>query len=259
MSKPIALVTGASSGLGIDFARQLGARGYDLALTARSADAMQHVRDEIVRNYGCNVTIHPMDLSRDGSARELCSQLRDAGIAVDVLVNNAGFGLAGKFLDNDLDQLSAMFRLNIGAATELAHVIGSEMAARRRGHILFVASMAAFQPSPLLAVYAGTKAYIVSLSEALNVEFAPANVTVTVLSPGLMNTGFNAVAGYETSAKMQKYVLPTDRVAETGLDALFAGRSSVVAGKANSAMAFATRFFSRHFLAKQMGRISGKG
>lgn len=255
MAKPVALITGASSGLGIDFARHLAGRGYNLALTARSADAMLRVREEIIRDHGVAVTVHPMDLSHEGSARELCKQLLEAGITVDVLVNNAGFGLSGAFLGNDPAKLSDMLQLNIVSLTELAQAIGRDMMGRERGHILFVASMAAFQPNPLLAAYGASKAYVISLSEALSVEFAP-HVTVTVLSPGLMNTGFNEASGYETSERMQNYVLPTSRVAKIGLDALFAGRSGAVAGKRNTAAAFATRFFSRHFLAKQIERIS---
>lgn len=153
MRKPVALVTGASGGLGVDLARQLAARGYDLALTARSIEAMERVREEIMRTHDVSVTIHPKDLSQEGSALELCNHLRDAGITVDVLVNNAGFGLAGAFMDNDSAKLSAMLRLNIISPTELAHTIGRDMMKRGGGHILFVASVAAFQPDPMLAAY----------------------------------------------------------------------------------------------------------
>ena len=148
-----------------------------------------------------------------------------------------------------------MLQLDIVALTELTHVFGRRMADRGRGRILLVASLAAYQPAPLLAAYGAAKAYVLSLGEALHVELAP-RVGVTVLSPGLMDTEFNDVSGYTMKPSMRRTLLPTGRVAEIGLDALFRGRSSVIAGRLNRAMAFSTRFLSRRFQARTVYRLS---
>jgi short-subunit dehydrogenase len=256
MDDKTALITGASSGLGIAFARELAGRGYDLALTARSQAPMERLGDELRRAYGIKVPIFPFDLSEFGSPAKLAQRLDEQGIVPDVLVNNAGFGLSERLLDHDPKRLAAMLQLNVMSLTELSQILGRRMAERGHGHILMVASMAAFQPTPMMAAYGASKAYILSLGEALNLEFAP-SVGVTVLSPGLMNTGFNAASGYETSSSMERFVLPTERVAKIGLDALFARRSSAVAGRLNGVMAFASRFVSRHAAAKQVYRMSG--
>ncbi len=142
-----------------------------------------------------------------------------------------------------------MLQLNIVSLTELSHVFGRRMAARDGGHILLVASLAAYQPDPLLAAYGASKAYVLSLGEALNVELAP-KVGVTVLSPGLMDTGFNAVSGFQTPSSLKRTQLLPATVARIGLEAMFAGRSSVVAGRLNKVMAFSSRMLSRHFAAQ---------
>lgn len=253
-----ALVTGASSGLGVELARHLASRGFDLALTARSSAPMEALAEEIQRTYGVSVSVHPLDLSQPGGADVLIKDLDQHGISLQVLVLNAGFGLSGPFLDQDPARLTAMLQLNVVALTELAQRIGRRMADQGGGKILLVASMAAFLPSPLLAVYAASKAYVLSLGEALNVELSPA-INVTVLSPGLMDTGFNSASGYEASEKMRRSVLSTPAVAKIGLDALFAGRSSVVAGRRNALTAGMTRLFSRHGIARRLYRMKSGG
>jgi uncharacterized protein len=249
----VALVTGASSGLGIQFARQLAARGFDLALTARSAEPMEELAQEVRRASNVKVTVHPLDLSRSGSADALVTRLDELSIVPELVINNAGFGLAERFFDHEPTRLAAMLQLNVTSLTELSQRLGSRMAQRGQGRILLVASMAAFLPSPLLAAYAASKSYILSLGEALNVELAP-SVAVTVLSPGLMDTGFSAASGYKTPDRLKKTILSTAEVAKIGLEALFEGRSSVVAGKKNARGAFMTRFLSRHALAERVFR-----
>ncbi len=244
-----ALVTGASSGLGIEFARGLAARHVNVVLSARSAPPMRDLAEELRRAHGVEVRVEALDLSAPGSAGELQQRLDRAGIAPDVLVNNAGFGHHGAFLDQDPERLRAMLQLDIVSLTELSHAFGRRMAARGRGHILLVGSLAAYQPVPLLAAYAAAKAYVLSFGEALHVELAP-QVGVTVLSPGLMDTGFNAASGYDTPAALAVTKLPPARVAGIGLNALFAGRSGVIAGRLNQAMAFSNRLLPRHVSAK---------
>jgi short-subunit dehydrogenase len=250
-----ALITGASSGLGVAFAHDLAARGYDVALTARSGATMETLAAELRQKHGVTATIHPMDMSEPGSASRLVKSLNDQGITPAVLVNNAGVGLNAKFIENDAARLAAMLQLNMIQPTELTQVLGRRMLERKSGHILFVASMAAYQPCPGMAAYGASKGYILSLGEALAVEFAPF-IGVTVLSPGLMNTGFNAASGYKTSEGLERTILSTGRVAQIGLEAMFARRSGVIAGRLNAIMAFASRFVSRHTLAKQTQRMT---
>ncbi len=244
-----ALVTGASGGLGSELARGLAERGYALALTARSEEALARQADALRRAHGVEVVTEAVDLGAPGGATRLQQQLAARQIEPQVLVNNAGFGLSAPFLDHDPARLRSMLELNILSLTELTQAFGRRMAARGEGRILLVASLAAHQPAPLLAAYGASKAYVLSLGEALNVELGP-KVGVTVLSPGLMDTGFNAASGFETPAAMQRFVLPTARVARIGLDALFAGKPSVIVGRANAVMAFSNRFISRHLAAK---------
>jgi short-subunit dehydrogenase len=250
-----ALITGASSGLGVAFAHDLASRGYNLALTARSRSPMEQLSAEIRRSHDAQISIHAADLSQPGSASSLVRLLDEQGITPHILINNAGVGLNAPFVENDPTRLAAMLQLNMISPTELSQLLGRRMMAEGAGHILLVASMAAYQPCPSMAAYGASKAYILSLGEALNVEIAPA-VGVTVLSPGLMNTGFNAAADYRTSKAMERTVLSTERVAKVGLDAMFGGRSSVIAGRLNATMALAGRFVSRHALAKQAHRMS---
>lgn len=250
-----AMVTGASSGLGIELARSLAARGNNLVLTARRETLMQELAAQLKQQHDVEVLVEPADLGMPDGAATLQHRLEERGIAPDILVNNAGFGLSGNFVDHDPDRLRAMLQLDIVSLTELAHVFGKPMVARGHGHILLVASMASYQPCPGLASYAAAKAYVLSFGEALHVELAP-RVSVTVLSPGLMDTGFNAVSGFRPSPAARSTVLLPSEVARIGLDALFAGRPGVIAGRLNWVAAFSNRFTSRHLQAKVALRMS---
>ncbi len=253
-----ALVTGASSGLGVALATDLAARRINLALAARTEAPMQRLADALRREHGVDVAVEPLDLSVPGSADILRQRLEQRGIDPDILVNNAAFGLHDDFVDHDPQRLHAMLQLNVVSLTELSHMFGRRMAARGRGHILLVASLAAYQPDPLLAAYGASKAYVLSLGEALHVELAP-TVGVTVLSPGLMDTGFNAASGFSTPPSLKRTELLPATVAKIGLDAMFARRSSVVAGRFNKVMAFSGRLMSRRFAARasyNMARLS---
>ena len=250
-----ALVTGASGGLGEAIARQLGARGMNLVLTARSVERLEAIAASVQADSGVEVRFHPADLSQPGAVDALDEWLVENGIELDVLVNNAGFGMHGAFVEQDLDRLRAMIQLDVMALTELTHLHARRMLARGGGRILLVGSMAAYQPVALLSAYAAAKAYVLAFGEALHVELAP-TVTVTVLSPGLMDTGFNAASGYSTPNSLKRMeMLPAD-VARIGLDALFAGKSGVIAGRLNKVMALASRVVSRHFSARSQYDIA---
>jgi uncharacterized protein len=244
-----AVVTGASGGLGAELADRLAARGHPVVITARSAAALDAVADRIRRAHDVEVIVEALDLSVAGSTVALRDRLDERGIDPEILVNNAGFGLSGAFIENDPGRLREMLQLNIVSLTELSHIYGRRMAARGGGRILLVCSMAAYQPDPLLAAYGASKAYVLSLGEALNVELVP-RVSVTVLSPGLMDTGFNAASGYTTPESLRAMILPPSRVAEIGLKALFAGKPSVIAGGLNNLMGLASRVLPRNLSAR---------
>jgi hypothetical protein len=249
-----ALVTGASGGLGAELAKGLAARGHSVAIVARSAAALEVVADAIRRAHGVEVAVEAVDLSEAGAAAALRERLDQRGIDPQIVVNNAAFGISGAFVDHAPERLSEMLGLNIVALTELSHIYGQRMAAHGGGRLLLVASMAAYQPDPLLAAYGASKAYVLSLGEALNVELSP-KVAVTVLSPGLMDTGFNAASGYTTPESVRATVLAPAKVAEIGLKALFEGRPSVIAGRLNRLMALAGRIVPRSVSARATYRL----
>jgi short-subunit dehydrogenase len=195
-----ALVTGASGGIGLEVARVLAGKGYDLALVARSGDRLEALAAEL---GGASVVV--ADLSSPSAPAEVAGAIPD----VDVLVNNAGVGAYGLFADADLGATMAMVALNVGALTELTHRYLPGMLARGSGRILNVASTAAFFPGPLMSVYYATKSYVLSFSEGLAEEVRGTGVTVTALCPGPTATGFQAAADMEMSALVEGRRLPT--------------------------------------------------
>ena len=251
-----ALVTGASSGLGKEFARTLASRRCNVVLAARREEPMQALAAELREKYQVEVVVEAIDLGVPGSPAELEKRLDVRGIELGILVNNAGFGLSGEFLTQKSERLREMLELDVISLMELTHLFGRRMAERRAGHILLVASLVAYQPDPLLAAYGAAKHFVLAFGIALHVELALKGVGVTVVSPGLMDTGFNEVADYHPKASLRPSVVSPARVAEVGLRAMFAGRSSVVVGKLNWLVAFSSRFLSRHVQAKVTYRMS---
>ncbi|WP_202840921.1 SDR family NAD(P)-dependent oxidoreductase [Luteimonas saliphila] len=250
-----AIVTGASSGLGQSFARSLARRGHSLVLVARSWAPMRELATTLTTAHpGIAIHVEPMDLSRPGAAPALMDALDAAGIAPAVLINNAGRGLSGPLLDQSASDLRDMIELNIVSLMELSQLAGRAMRQRGEGHILQVASMAALGPTPGLAVYGASKAFVRSFGEALHAELAPV-VTVTTLMPGLMDTGFGAAAGgYEAPGWARATVISPDAAAEIGLEALFARKSSVVSGRLNRLMALLSPLSSRAGQARMLAR-----
>ena len=254
-SKQWALVTGASSGLGRELARALAARKVNVVLVARREEPMQTLAAELRQQHGVEIVVEPIDLSAAGSGVDLQKRLDAQSIEPNILVNNAAFGLSGEFVKQSPERLREMLQLDILSLTELTHLFGKRMASRGAGHILLVASLAAYQPDPLLAAYGAAKHYVLALGVALHVELAP-KVVVTVLSPGLMDTGFNEVSGFRPKASLKPSIVSPRKVAEAGLKAMFAGKSSVIVGKLNRITAFSSRFTSRHLQAKLTYRMS---
>ena len=257
MQQGSALVTGASGGLGIALADDLARRGYPLVLTARSRPALEDVARRVRNSHGVPVIVQPADLSTPTGVSELIAGLDAQDIRPSILVNNAGFGLNERFQEHSLERLEAMLHLNILALTTLAHAYAQRMKADGGGRILLVASLAAHMPAPLMAAYGASKAYVLSLGEALHVELAP-DVGVTVLSPGYMETGFDEASGFRPNAATKRTVLAPSTVARIGLDALFADESSVVAGNANKFAAMLGRILPRTFMARQLYKSAGE-
>jgi uncharacterized protein len=250
-----ALITGASSGLGVELAKVLAGRGIDMVLVARRGAPMHELADKLKRQHGVDCVVEVIDLSAPGNIAKLQKQLSARGIVPSILINNAGFGVSGAFVMQEPQALSSMIQVNISALMELTWTFGRHMALDGRGHIMLVGSMAAYQPTPLLAAYGASKAFVLSFGEALHAELAP-HVGVTVLSPGLMDTGFAGVAGYTPPASARATVLEPAAVARIGIDAMFAGKSSVVAGRLNKLMAFMTRFMSRDLQAQMILKMA---
>lgn len=251
-----ALVTGASSGIGREFAHALAERGANLVLVARRVEPMAVLAHEVQARHGVDVKVLGADLSVVGAAASLEAQLSGQGVAVDVLVNNAGMGVIGDFLEQAPASLSTMLNLNVIGLTELTQVFAAPMKARGGGYILLVASVAAFQPCPLFAAYAASKAYVLSFGEALHTELAPYGVVVSVLSPGVTDTEFFNVAGSPPNAAMKRTMMAPRPVVDIGLAALFQAKSSVVAGTLNRLMVFSSRLLSRQFLSRVSFKVA---
>lgn len=194
MRTSTALITGASSGIGESLARQLAAHGAHLILVARTEDRLHALAAELGARYRVQVHVLPADLNRPGAAAELHAAVQARGLNVDILVNNAGLGGYGEFSAQPSDEIDRMIAVNIGALTGLTRAFLPDMLARGRGRVLNVASTAAFQPGPLMAVYYATKAYVLSFSEAIAEEVAGSGVSVTALCPGPVRTDFQAVS-----------------------------------------------------------------
>jgi len=240
-----ALVTGASSGLGADFARQLAAQGYSLLLVARSLAPMQALADTLIAQHGVAVEVLPQDLAAPGAAQALKERIDALGLPVELLVNNAGFGVHGAFHQQPLDRLQGMLQLNIVALTELTRLFAADMAARGHGQILLVASVGAYQATPTYAAYCASKAYVLLLGEALHEELKPHGVQVTVLSPGVTATHFFDVSGQQPTPYQRMVIMQSKTVVRRALSALAARRAAVVPGLLNALTVFGNRFVPR--------------
>ncbi|WP_165816213.1 SDR family NAD(P)-dependent oxidoreductase [Kumtagia ephedrae] len=250
-----ALVTGASSGLGLEFADILAAQKIDLVLVARRQEPMEKLASDLRRKYGVDVLVEAVDLASPGAASRLKSSLDAKAIAVDILVNNAGYGLHGDFLETPIERTTDMIQLNITTLTELTYLFGRDMATRGSGHVLLVASLLAFQAVPSYAAYAATKAYVLALGEALHDELRPHGVVVTSLCPGHTATGFDAAAGATDSALLRLLTMKPRPVAASGMRALLQGKAMVVAGLSNKMAAFSNRVTPRSMQRATMRRI----
>jgi short-subunit dehydrogenase len=240
-----ALVTGASSGIGKAFAELLATRGHDLVLVARDDARLARLADELRRRHAISCEVLVADLSEDDQLRRVASRLT-SGDAVDLVVNNAGLGSSGPFVDDSLETAVGQIQLNILGLTVLAHAALSAMVPRRAGGLLNVSSTAGFQPTPNQAVYGATKAYVTSLTEALHEEVLQSGVHVTALCPGFTRTEFHMRGKIDTSRLPSFLWMDAAAVAKAGLDGLDANRAVVVPGAANKVLAGATHLGPRN-------------
>ena len=245
-----ALVTGASGGIGEELARLFAADGHDLVLVARSRDKLARLSEELEGKHKVKARVLAADLARDEAPREIFEELGAGGVALDALVNNAGIGTWGLFAETDLKQELDLLQINVVALTHLTKLFLPSMIARGRGYVCNVASTAAFQPGPLMAVYYASKAYVLSLSEALANECEGTGVRVSALCPGPTETGFVAAAGMSESKLFDRGAMTAREVAEVGYRGLLAGKTIVIPGARNALLARTVGFMPRKLVTK---------
>lgn len=240
-----ALVTGASSGLGVAFARLLAARGADLVITARRGDNLRALAKELEDAHGVKVTVVVLDLAEASAPAKLFAATEGEGIAVDVLINNAGGAIHQRFADIEWERTLRQIQLNVVSLTELTHLFVKAMLGRGRGHILNVASIGAYTPTPTLATYSAGKAYVRDFTEAIAHELRRTPVRVCCLCPGGTITEFHEAAGQDLPGFMRIAFMSAERCAKVGLSALFGGRRNVISGYSNKLGMYLLRFLPR--------------
>jgi uncharacterized protein len=245
------LITGATRGIGWEFAEIFAARGYNLFLTGRDEARLQQFRKE--HGGGLGIATAAADLSVPGGLIAVLDAVRKNRAPIDILVNNAGLGDRHPFADSDLEKQRAMLQVNISSLVGLTHALLPEMVGRKSGRILNVASTAAFFPGPWMSIYYASKAFVLSFSHALAVELRGSGVSVSVLCPGATKTDFERTAGTSGSRLVRAGSMEARAVAEAGVRGLLAGRRTIVPGFGNKVVAIAPHLASRRFLARMAG------
>jgi uncharacterized protein len=242
------LITGASGGIGYELAKLFGRDHHNLVLVARSGDKLAQVASEL-QTFGVNVKTFALDLTAPTAPKFLFDQVQSAGLAIDILINNAGFGAFGEFAQMSNEEIFGQIQLNITALTELTRLFLPAMLARRSGRIMNVASTAGFQAGPLMAVYYATKAYVISFTEALANEVRHSGVTVTCFCPGATHTGFATRARNDKSRLFKQLgAMSAEKVALDGYRAVMEGRGLAISGMHNWVVAQSTRFAPRRLV-----------
>jgi len=259
MSVETVMITGASSGIGLELARCFAADGSRLVLVARKGNVLEALAAELRKTHKIQTQVFTADLAHPESPARLLAHLQSAGLKVDVLVNNAGFGAQGKFAELPLGRQLEMLQVNITSLTHLTGLLLPGMIERRRGGILNVASTAAFQPGPGMAVYYATKAYVLSFSEALAEELTGTGVTVTAVCPGPTTTNFGTAANMHTLGLVKKVSMSAEAVACQGHRAFRSGKAVVINGFRNAFPAFLVRLLPRAVVRKIARRLNNVG
>ena len=254
-----ALLTGASSGIGHSMARILAGQGWDLVIVGRSTGVLESMCDELSSKHGVKVTAVEADLSLDGASQKVYDAVKGAGIEVDYLINCAGIGDFGLFVDSDLKRQEDMIHINDLALVSMTGLFVPDMIARGHGRVLNVSSVAAFQPGPLMSIYYASKAFVQSFSESMAVELKGTGVKVSVLCPGPTDTPFLEKAG-QTEQNMYKKAscVTADKVAEYGLRKAEKGKVVIVCGFSFKLMIFAERFVPRSIVRWAVFKLQGK-
>lgn len=258
MKKDYALITGASSGIGLAMAHELADQGYPLILVARRVDRLESLAADIRKRTNVDVCVIPLDLSEPDAAARLREETARRKLHTEILINNAGYGMQGKFIEMDTRKMAAMFRLNMDALTFLCREFAPAMVERKHGYILNVASASAFLPSPYVAAYAASQAFVGQFSEALRFELEGTGVSVTTLYPGVTTTEFNDVAGAKHPPLMNASVLTAAQVARISLRAMFRRKRSIVPGIINKINAFFSQVFHRGIITYVAGTLLKK-
>lgn len=255
-----ALVTGASTGIGRELAKVFAEHGYNLVVVARDVARLESLAEELYDAYGTSVTVVPKDLSKANAPQQIFKAVSDAGIHIDVLINNAGFGAFKNFGETPLSRVTEMVAVNVAALTALSHLFAGPMIEHKEGRILNVASVAAFNPTPGAAVYGATKAFVLSLTEALSEELKPYNIAVTALCPGLTETEFSRSATGKSGsnpAVPDFMKLEASQVAREGFEALHANEVIRINGLAYQLGVEWLRYTPRS-VARTIGGMFGK-
>ena len=255
MSKKLAVVTGASSGIGWELARQLAGRGYDLLLVARRADRLRALASEIDSTMGKQADVLALDLTLPAERKALTSRMEASEDRLALAVNNAGFGLIGPTWTGPLERLAGMIGLNITALTEISHSAARIMSRKRSGGLINVASTAAFQAVPYLNVYSATKAYVLSFTEGLAEELAPHGVRVMALCPGPTESEFQAVAGVRQDAMRTRIAMTAEECVRIGLEDFERGKRISITGWGNKLQVFGTWLAPRNLVTKAAKRM----
>lgn len=254
-----ALITGASNGIGLELAKVHASKGGDLILVARNKSKLDELKKELEREYKIKVYTIGKDLSANNAAQEVYDETQKQNIQIDYLINNAGFGDFGMFAETDWNKELQMINLNITTLTQFTKLYLQDMVKRRNGKIMNVASTAAFQSGPTMAVYYATKAYVLSFSEAIDNEVSDKGVTVTALCPGATESGFQAAAAMEESNLVKGKKLPTSKeVAEYGYTAMLKGKTIAIHGLMNWILANSVRFMPRALVVKVTRKMQDK-
>jgi short-subunit dehydrogenase len=251
------LITGASSGIGLELAKCFAAEGSSLVLVARNTAALEELAAELRKENSIEVMVLTADLALPGTPKKVLSELQGRGVQVDVLVNNAGFGAHGHFSELPLQLQLEIIQVNVTALTDLTGLFLPGMLERKRGGVLNVASVAGFVPGPGLAIYYATKAFVVSLTEALAEELAGTPIKVMALCPGPTKTNFGNVAGFKSARRIQMGSMSAKEVAFEGHRAFRHGRTMVISGWRNRILVFLMRFVPRVWLRKIVRRFNG--
>lgn len=239
-----ALITGASGGIGLELAKRFAADNHNLILVARSGEKLNAIKSELEHTFGISVHVFVVDLAQHNAAKDFMEQIHAEKLTIDYLVNNAGFGTFGLFQDSSFETTSEMMRLNMETLTELTHLVLPGMLHRKKGKIMNIASTAAFQAGPLMAVYFATKSYVLRFSEALANELKGSGVTVTVYCPAATESGFQAAAKMEESKLVKNRKLDTaENVAKDAYKAMMRGKTIAIYGTMNAILAKSAGFF----------------